>query len=331
MVIHFFQSEDSPLANNSNQIYVKKCSFGISLLTEMKSGFSTKIGIFFTKIVAKFPFWAIYFFSSVFYQIVYYIIGYRKPVVLKNLRNSFPEKNEAEIKEIAKKFYHHFADLTLETIKMRGMKDADFTERMKVSNADLINSYFMKGKSVLVLTMHYNNWEWGTYLSKYLKHKSLAVYKPLANIQFDKFMNETRSRFDAELIKNDHILRHLIRYEKQKTPVFVWLAGDQSPVSEDDYWYIFLNQEAMFFPGPAFISKHFNQPVFFQKLEKTGRGKYLTTFELLCENPTEKSEHEIMKLYIEKMEEIISEKPEYYLWSHKRWKRKRPTGVSLQK
>lgn len=296
----------------------------------MKSGLSTKIGIFFTKIVAKFPFWAIYIISSVFYLVVYYIIGYRKAVVLKNLRKSFPEKSDAEIKLIAKKFFHHFADLTLETIKMRGMSDSDFIERMKVANADLINSYFEKGKSVLVLTMHYNNWEWGTYLSKYLKHKSLAVYKPLANKEFDKFMNETRSRFDAELIKNDHILRHLIRYEKQKTPVFVWLAGDQSPISADEYWFRFLNQEAMFYPGPAFISKRFNQPIFFQKLEKTGRGKYVTTFELLCENPSAISEHEILKIYIEKMEEIIREKPEYYLWSHKRWKRKRPKGIPLQ-
>jgi KDO2-lipid IV(A) lauroyltransferase len=281
--------------------------------------------------VAKFPFWAIHFISSVFYQIVYYVIGYRKPVVFKNLRNSFPEKNETEIKAIAKKFYHHFADLTLETIKMRGMTDTDFQERMKVANAGLINSYFEKGKSVLVLTMHYNNWEWGTYLSKYLKHKSLAVYKPLFNVQFDKFMNETRSRFDAELIKDDLILRHLMRYEKLKTPVFVWLAGDQSPISANDYWFRFLNQEAMFFPGPSFIAKRFNQPVFFQRLEKIGRGKYLTTFELLCENPTETSEHEIIKRYIDKMEKIIKEKPEYYLWSHKRWKRKRPEGIPLQK
>ncbi|GAB1450749.1 lipid A biosynthesis protein [Draconibacterium sp.] len=296
----------------------------------MKSGFSTKIGIFLTKIVATFPFWAIYFISSFFYLIVYYIIGYRKPVVLKNLRNSFPGKSETEIKVITKKFYHHFADLTLETIKMRGMNDADFKERMKVANTDLINSYFEKGKSVLVLTMHYNNWEWGTYLSKYLKHKSLAIYKPLANVEFDKFMNETRSRFDAELIKNNHILRHLSRYEKLKIPVFVWLAGDQSPISADDFWFRFLNQEAMFFPGPAIISKQFNQVIFFQKLEKTGRGRYLTTFELLCENPTEKTEHEIIKRYIEKMEEIISEKPEHYLWSHKRWKRKRPDGIPLQ-
>ncbi len=296
----------------------------------MKSGFSTSIWIFCIKIVAKLPFWFIYFISAIFYRVVYYIIGYRKSVVLKNIRNSFPEKSDSEVKQIAKKFYLHFADLTLETVKMRGMKASDFEERMKVSNADLINSYFDEGKSVMVLTMHYNNWEWGTYISTHLKHKSLAVYKPLQNVKFDKFMNQTRSRFNAELIKNDLILRHLVRYEKLNVPVFVWLAGDQSPISAPDFWYLFLNQEAMFYPGPAFISKRFNQPVFFQRLEKTSRGKYLTTFELLCENPAEKNEKEIIKLYIDKMEEIIREKPEYYLWSHKRWKRKRPKGIPLQ-
>jgi len=296
----------------------------------MNSDFSTSIGIFLTKMVAKLPFWFIYFLSDVFYQINYFVIKYRKSVVLKNLINSFPEKTNAEIKSISKKFYRHFSDLTLETIKMRGMKATDFEKRMKVANAGLINEYFENGRSVMVLTMHYNNWEWGTYLSMYLKHKLLAVYKPLNNVQFDRFMKQTRSRFNAELVKNEHILRHLLRYEKQNTPVIVWLAGDQSPLVAHDYWFSFLNQEAMFYPGPAFISKKFNQPVFFQKLEKTDRGKYLTTFELLCENPAEKSEIEILKIYIEKMEEIIREKPEFYLWSHKRWKRRRPANISLQ-
>lgn len=300
------------------------------LSTTMKSRFSTNIEIYFLKALAKFPFWFIYLLSDIFYRIVYYVVGYRKKVVLKNLRNSFPEKTEPEIKEITKKFYHYFSDLTLETVKMRGMKASDFEERMKVSNADVINNYFEQGRSVMVLAMHYNNWEWGTYLSMYLKHKSLAVYKPLKNVQFGKYFNQTRSRFNAELVQNDHILRCLLRHKKQNEPVFVWLAGDQSPISAHDYWFRFLNQEAMFYPGPAFISKKFNHAVFFQKLEKTGRGKYVTTFELLCENPIEKSEIEIIKIYIEKMEEIIREKPEFYLWSHKRWKRKRPGGIPLQ-
>jgi KDO2-lipid IV(A) lauroyltransferase len=296
----------------------------------MNSGFSTNIGIFFLKIMARFPFWFIYVLSDVFYWIVYYLVGYRKKVVRQNLKNAFQEKPTFEIKEIEKKYYHHFCDLTFETIKMRGMKPADFEKRMKVSNAGLVNGYFEQGKSVMVLTMHYNNWEWGVYLSVHLKHKSLAVYKPLQNVIFDKFMNQTRTKYGTELIKNDQIFRRVLQAEKQNEPVFIWLAGDQTPPVFHKSWFRFLNQDALFYPGPAAISKRFNQPVFFQKIEKTGRGKYETTFELLFENPDRFSETEIIKTYIQRMEEVIREKPEFYLWSHKRWKHKRPAELPLQ-
>jgi KDO2-lipid IV(A) lauroyltransferase len=296
----------------------------------MNSGFSTKIGIFVLKVLAKFPFWFIYFLSDIFYWFVYYVVGYRKKVVIGNLKNAFPEKSEIEINAISKKYFRHFADLTLETIKMRGMKPADFEERMKATNADLVNRYFEKGESVMVLTMHYNNWEWGTYLSVHLKHNCLAVYKPLQNILFDRFMNKTRSKFGTQLVKNDQILRRVLQAEKQNKPVFIWLAGDQTPPEFHKFWFRFLHQDAMFYPGPAFISKRFNQPVFFQKTEKTERGKYKITFELLFQNPAQFSETEIIKTYIQRMEEVIREQPEFYLWSHKRWKHKRPAELPLQ-
>jgi len=296
----------------------------------MNSGFSTNIGIFFLKVLAKFPFWLIYLLSDVFYWLVYYVVGYRKKVVTENLKNAFPEKSENEISIISKKYFRHFCDLTLETIKMRGMKPADFEARMKVTNAGLVNGYFERGKSVMVLTMHYNNWEWGVYLSVHLKHKSMAVYKPLQNLKIDWFMNKTRTKFGTELVKNDQIFRRVLQAEKQNEKVFIWLAGDQTPPVFHKFWYRFLNQDALFYPGPAVISKRFNQPVFFQKIEKTGRGKYETTFELLFENPAQFSETEIIKTYIRRMEEVIREKPEFYLWSHKRWKHKRPADLPLQ-
>jgi KDO2-lipid IV(A) lauroyltransferase len=296
----------------------------------MNSGFSTNIGIFFLKVLAKFPFWLINLLSDVFYWLVYYVVGYRKKVVTENLKNAFPEKSENEILVISKKYFRHFCDLTLETIKMRGMKPADFEARMKVTNAGLVNGYFEQGKSVMVLTMHYNNWECGVYLSVHLKHKSMAVYKPLQNLKIDWFMNKTRTKFGTELVKNDQIFRRVLQAEKQNEKVFIWLAGDQTPPVFHKFWYRFLNQDALFYPGPAVISKRFNQPVFFQKIEKTGRGKYETTFELLFENPAQFSETEIIKTYIRRMEDVIREKPEFYLWSHKRWKHKRPADLPLQ-
>lgn len=295
----------------------------------MKTGFTTHTGIFFLKILAKFPFGLIYLFSDVFYLFVYHMVGYRRKVVIRNLKNAFPEKSDIEIKNISRGFYRHFSDLTLETIKMRTMKPSDSEERMKVKNAGLVNSYFDKGKSVIVLTMHYNNWEWGTYLSVHLKHNSLAVYKPLQNVVFDKFLNQTRTKFGTELIRNDQIYKRILNAEKNNEPVFIWLAGDQTPPVFHKWWFRFLNQDALFYPGPAIISKRFDQPVFFQKIEKTGRGKYETTFELLIENSSQFTEPEIIKMYIHRMEELIREKPEYYIWSHKRWKHKREADVPI--
>ncbi len=296
----------------------------------MKTGFTTFTGIFLLKILAKLPFGLLYLISDVFYLFVFYVVGYRRKVVTRNLRNAFPEKTESEITSISKKFYRHFSDLTLETIKMRSMKPAEFDKRMKVNNVGLVNQYFDKGKSVLVLTMHYNNWEWGTYISVILKHKSLAVYKPLQDATFDKFMNETRTKFGTELIRNDQIYKRVLNAEKQNEPVFIWLAGDQTPPVFHKSWFRFLNQDALFYPGPAIISKRFSQPVFFQKIDKTGRGIYETTFELLIENPEIYTETEIIKIYIQRMEEVIREKPEFYIWSHKRWKHKRPADLPLQ-
>lgn len=296
----------------------------------MKTGFTTITGIFLLKILAKLPFGLLYLISDVFYLFVFYVVGYRRKVVTRNLRNAFPEKTESEITSISKKFYRHFSDLTLETIKMRSMKPAEFDKRMKVNNVGLVNQYFDKGKSVLVLTMHYNNWEWGTYISVILKHKSLAVYKPLQDATFDKFMNETRTKFGTELIRNDQIYKRVLNAEKQNEPVFIWLAGDQTPPVFHKSWFRFLNQDALFYPGPAIISKRFSQPVFFQKIDKTGRGIYETTFELLIENPEIYTETEIIKIYIQRMEEVIREKPEFYIWSHKRWKHKRPADLPLQ-
>jgi KDO2-lipid IV(A) lauroyltransferase len=264
------------------------------------------------------------------YFVIYYLIGYRKNVVTANLKDSFPAKPDKEIYAITKKFYRHLCDLTMETIKMKKMNENDFSERMVFSNPELINGYFESGRSAVVLTMHYCNWEWSSWSQALLKHKILAVYKPLHNHTFDNYLNETRSKLGLTLIPNSQILRTVIAANRKKEPVITWLAADQTPPVFHTFWMKFLNREAMFYPGPAAISKRYNHPVFFQKIEKKSRGEYETTFELLIENPNVKSEAQIMKIYISKMEEVIREKPEYYLWSHKRWKHKRPENIPLQ-
>jgi len=296
----------------------------------MSSKLSTGIAIFFLKQIARFPFWLIYFLSDIFYLIVYYIIGYRKDVVLNNLHNSFPEKDEKELKEISKKYFRHFCDLTLEAIKTHGMNENDANKRMVVKNADEVNRFYDQGKSVVVLTMHYNSWEWSNIIGKHQKHEVLAIYKPMTSLQFNVFMNKGRERFGVTALKDSLTLRTVIEKKKKNELVFIWLAADQTPPVFHKFWMQFLNQDALFYPGPASISKRFNYPVFFQTTRKVKRGHYETSYELLFENSQEVSEAKIMSTFVAKMEELIREKPEYYLWSHRRWKHKRPENIPLQ-
>ena len=296
----------------------------------MDSAIFTNIGIFFLKQVARLSFKFIYILSDILFFLVYYIIGYRRKVVLENLKYSFPDKNQNELKTISKNYYHHLCDLILEAIKMHTMTEKDFRERMVIENPEVINRFYQQGLSVVVLTMHYNNWEWSSCFPLCIKHKILGVYKPLHNPLFDAYINKSRQKMGSYLIPNSLVLRTLIAAERKNEQVFTWLAADQTPPSFHKFWMKFLNRDTMFYPGPASISRRFNHPVFFQKIEKCGRGKYRTSFELLSEHPSEKTDAEIMKKYIEKMEKVINNTPEYYLWSHKRWKNKRPEGVPLQ-
>ncbi|QGY45375.1 lipid A biosynthesis acyltransferase [Maribellus comscasis] len=296
----------------------------------MRSKILTDTGILFLRLISKLPFTLIYFLSDIFYFIVFYVIKYRKDVVLQNLKNSFPEKSHQEIIIIKKKYFRHLCDLIFESIKMLDMKDSDYEKRMLIKNPKSINHYFDKGKSVAVLTMHYSNWEWTNCLPRKIKHRVIGVYKPLHNKKFDVLINSSREKQGAELVSNSNILRRIIRADQKKELIFIGLGGDQTPPSFHSLWYTFLNQETMFYPGPASIPKRFNYPVFFQRVEKISRGKYVTSFDLLIENPKDFSEKEILKIYIQKMEEIICKNPEFYLWSHKRWKHKRPENVPLQ-
>ncbi len=296
----------------------------------MSSKLSSNIGIFFLKQIARLPFWIIYLLSDIFYIVVYYIVGYRKKVVLQNLRNSFPEKSEAEIKKISKKYFHHFSDLSLEAIKTHGMNVNVAKKHMVVKNADVVNRFYDQGKSVVVLTMHYNSWEWSNILSQHQKHEVLAIYKPMTSLPFNIFMNEGRERFGVTALKDSLTLRTVINKKRKNELVFIWLAADQTPPGFHKFWMKFLNQDALFYPGPASISKRFNYPLFFQSTRKVKRGHYETSYELLFENPSEVSEAEIMRTFVEKMEALIKEAPEYYLWSHRRWKHTRPGNIPLQ-
>lgn len=275
-------------------------------------------------IISLLPLWILYRFSDFAYLLLYYIIGYRKNVVYENLGNSFPEKSETEIKSIAKQFYRYFPDILIEAVKMKSMSAAQIKKRMKLIDEHEIYRHLEKNKGVIGVTAHYANWELGIHrLSLMTDEPILIIYKPLNNTTVNNVYNELRSRFGALMIPMKQILRHIVRL-KGKPHISMFVA-DQTPTYQDsDYFLDFLNQDTLVYTGTERIARLTKNPIVYCHIgRKQKRGHYFCKFTTLVEDPDIYEEHEITKLHNKFTEDIIKETPEYWLWSHKRWKRKR--------
>jgi KDO2-lipid IV(A) lauroyltransferase len=251
-------------------------------------------------------------------------------VVHENLIRSFPEKSQEEILLITKKYYHHLCDLGLEILKYSRMTEDELDRRIKFQNLDIYNEFFQQGKSIILLGMHYNNWEWSTSLPRYANAQFIGIYNAIRNNkQLEKFIINMRQRFGTKVIEINHSTRTLFEFHNSENPKVLALVADQSAPKSSEFWTIFLNQETSFFMGPMRIAMKSNQPVMLHHTKKVGRGKYEVFHYKLVENPSEVSPEYIMSAYIQKMEEIIKDEPEYWLWSHRRWKLKRPKNLQL--
>lgn len=284
------------------------------------------------KLTARLPFWALYGLADIFYVILFYVIKYRRATVHENLIRSFPEKSPEEIRRIIKKYYHHLSDFGLETIKFNKMTEKELDDRFKIHNLDLFEEYYNQGKSVIMLGMHHNNWEWSGYIQKFMKSQYVVVYNPVRkNKELEKFILSSRERFGAKSIVVNHSARTALEFNKAERPGVLVLGADQTPPANSQFWTIFLNQETPFFTGPMKIAIKTNQPVVLHHTRKTGRGRYEVFHYKLIENPAEVEPEEIMMAYVRRLEEIIKAEPEYWLWSHRRWKHKRPANIELYK
>jgi len=280
--------------------------------------------------LSKLPFPVLYQLSDFLSYILQYVAGYRRRVVYENLRNAFPGKDEREIRRMMRAFYVHFCDISLETAKAWSMDREAFEKRVTVKGVEAMNKLADEGKSVVLLGMHYNNWEWSSITQAYLKHQYLVVYNPVrGNPMFEEYLLTMRERYGAKGIPFPKAARALIDFHKMGQPVCLALGGDQRPPEITPFWTTFMNQEACFNSGPEKFAKRSNQPVFFLLTRKIKRGHYEIEFIPLIENPAELSHEEILVIYVRTMEKYIYEAPEYYLWSHKRWKQKRPEGYPL--
>lgn len=275
-------------------------------------------------LLSKLPFWLLYLISDILFVLIYYIFGYRKKVVYKNLRLSFPEKSEKEIHKIAKEFYKYLPDIFVETIKMISISKEEVIKRLEPLNPEEVYRHFNAGKSIVGVTAHYCNWELAIHgLSLMTDNPKLIIYKPLNNKGFDSIFNNIRSRFGATMVPMKQILRHIIKLKN--TPHISMFVADQTPLYQDsDYFMTFLNQEALVYTGTERIARLTGNPVVFCEIRrKAKRGYYYCKFTTLVEDPKEYQEHEITQIHNQFTERIIREEPQYWLWSHNRWKRQR--------
>ncbi len=282
----------------------------------------SKAGIFFLNSLSLLPLRVLYVLADFAYVILYYVVRYRRNVVYGNLGNAFPEKDEGTRKQIAKTYYKHLSCLIVEIIKMASISPAELKRRFTFKNLHLINNYHEQGRSTLICSAHYGNWEWGT-LALGLNTTAIVypIYKPVSNAAFGEWFTNIRSRFGNQLIPMRQTLRAL-QASKDRPTIFCF-GNDQTPLREEStYWVNFLNQPTAILLGLEKIAVRTNRPVFYMRVRRLKRGYYEVECVPLCMNPTETSPYEITNLHVNYLEQIIKEEPAYWLWSHRRWKHK---------
>jgi Kdo2-lipid IVA lauroyltransferase/acyltransferase len=274
-------------------------------------------------LITLLPLRILYILSDLLYYLLYYIIRYRKSVVYTNLRSSFPEKSEEEIRKIAKKFYKNLSDIIIEVLKLRHMSVDQLKKRVVVQNRELIDRYYKANKKVIISTAHIGNWEWiGTITPALFDYKVYLVYKPLSNKTFNDYLLRLRSKCGLNFIPFLQTYRYLIKNKDEISMTIV--ASDQSPTrSEIGYWARFLNQDTGFFIGAEKISKSLDCVVVFVDIVRVKRGHYFASLTDISDNPKDTNEFEITEKYVRMLEKHIIENPDNWLWSHKRWKHKK--------
>lgn len=266
------------------------------------------------------PFWVIYLLSDLLFFVLYYVVKYRRAVAYDNLRKCFPDKSDQEINKMNKEFFHHLIDITFESVKGMSISKRQIQKRYVLKNTEVINSYYDENKSVMCLTSHYGNWEYGILGTDLgIKHQAVALYLPLSNKFSERYGLKRRRRFGMQMVEVSKT-REIFANIPPK-PVAIIMAADQSPANVEKAFKIkFLNRPTACLYGPEAYAKKVGLPILYLKISKLKRGYYSLEFERLIELPKDLEAGEVTKIYFNRLEKDILEKPEYWLWSHRRWK-----------
>jgi len=274
--------------------------------------------------ISRLNFTSIYLISDLLYYILYYIFSYRKKVVRKNLELAFPEKSKMERRRIERENFRNLTDIFLETFKSNNIKEKDLRERFKFKNPELLEKIYNNNQEVIVMCSHYCSWEWVFVIEKITKFKINAIYKQLSNKYFDKWTKDRRSQYGANMITTKETYREVSRLSKLKSLNFYGFASDQSPKkSKAVYWGNFLNNWVPIHTGAEIIAKKYNIAIVFMDVQKVKRGYYEASFSLITDKPNSFKKFELTDKYIELVEKQVRNKPEYYTWTHRRFKHRK--------
>ena len=282
-------------------------------------------------IISILPFRILYVVSDILYLLVYYIIGYRKRTVKYNLTLVFPDKSEKEITTLSKKFYHHLCDMILESVKSLTVSEAEMMKRFKLTNIEEIHKLEKENRNIVLMCAHYANFEWIFITQKYVKHKGYGVYKRLANKYFDRLIKRKRAKYNTQLITTKETIPVLMESIKKGELSISGFVSDQSPkVNKAYHWNDFMGIKVPVHTGAEMLAKRLDSSVVFFGVKKIKRGYYETTFTTLAQNAKDYKNYEITDMFLKLVEEQIYSAPEYYLWTHKRWKHKDNVPAKFQ-
>jgi len=296
----------------------------------MLSGIFTHLMLFLIKGISRLPYTVLYAISDLIYFFVYRVFKYRLGVVRANLSSVFPNKSDRELLNIERGFYHHLCDLIVESIKLFSISEKDLNERFKTLNPELTAAFYHKGKSLIGVAGHYNSWEMlAMSLNLHHPHQAMGIYKKIKNKVMNEAMIKARGKFNI-ILSDTKGSGEMFENNKHQLTISGFVADQWPSNIHKCYWTQFLGRETAVSYGTEHYARKYDMGVVFANIRKVKRGYYETEYVVVADDVRNFKPGEITKLHTQKLEALILEDPQYWVWSHKRWKRERPEEIPLE-
>ncbi len=272
-------------------------------------------------IISRLPMRVLYIVSDFFFLLIFYVFNYRKKVVMQNLTLAFPEKDEKEKRRIMKAFFKHFIDIMIESVKGLSISEKEMQRRYIFKNPEFVKKYVTEGRSIAMVGAHQANWEWSISMPLWVKVNSYAAYTKLANPYFEKVVKRMREKFGFIGYKTTNTVKGMQKNFNDGTQGLYLLLSDQSPqLHKTFYWSSFLGIKVPVHTGAEMLSKRFNMVIINYSVTKVKRGYFEVEFDLISDQPNDHKNFELTEKYLRITERNIRKQPEFYLWSHRRFK-----------